>query len=206
MRPGAWKQFDQIAASREKGVALEYDFTGDSIKWFGMRFDDAGLASILIDGQPVATVSQYDSVRGKPFSWERKGLTAGKHTIRIEVSGEKDAASSGTWNNVAGFGHAGDERPTVRVLGGGVAVLDVARLDACLVEPSAETAGSLVVVDVTDAAGQIVRLCDFGSAGQNGARYTSWLPAKGGSPAPFSPENPLRTTLCISTNQGVLAK
>jgi DUF1680 family protein len=206
LRPGAWKQFDQIVASREKGAALEYDFTGDSIKWFGMRFDDAGLASILIDGQPIARVDQYDPVRGKPFAWEHKGLSAGKHTIRIEVSGEKDAASSGTWNNATGFGRAGDERPTVRVLGGGVAVLDVARLDACLVEPSAETAGSLVVVDVTDAAGQIVRLCDFGSAGQNGVKYTSWLPAKGGSPTPFSPENPLRTAVCPLSDQKGPAK
>jgi len=201
MRPGAWKQFDQIVASREKGTAIEHDFVGDSIKWFGVRFDDAGLASILIDGNPIARVDQYDPVRGKPFSWEHKGLSTGKHTIRIEVSGEKGAASKDTWSNVSGFGPAGAEQPTVRVLGGGTPVLDLATLDARLVESSAETAGSLVMVDVTAAAGQIIRLCDFGSAGRNGVKYNSWLPAKGGSPVPFSPENPLRTAVCPSTDQ-----
>jgi hypothetical protein len=59
---------------------------------------------------------------------------------------------------------------------------------------------------VTDAAGQIVRLCDFGSAGQNGVKYTSWLPAKGGSPTPFSPENPLRTAVCPLSDQKGPAK
>lgn len=79
--------------------------------------------------------------------------------------------------------------------------LDVATLDAKLVETSAATNAALVVVDVTDGAGQGLRLCDFGSAGRNGATYSSWLPAKGASPMPFTPENPLRTTVCVSTNQ-----
>jgi DUF1680 family protein len=201
MRPGAWKHLDRIFASREKGTAFEHDFAGDSIKWFGMRFDDAGLASILIDGKPIARVDQYDPVRGKPFSWEHRGLSAGKHTIRIEVSGGKDPASKDTWSNVSGFGPAGAEQPTLRVSGGGTQVMDMATLDATLVEPSAETDASLVMVDVTDAAGQSLRLCDFGSAGRNGVKYTSWLPAKGASPTPFSPETPLRTSVCTSTDQ-----
>jgi len=202
-RTGAWKSFDQIFASPERGAGFEHDFAGESIQWFGMRFDDAGLADILIDGKPVARVDQYDPVRGKPFSWEHKGLPAGKHTIRIEVSGEKNAASKGTWSNVSGFGPAGAEQPAVRVGGGvgGLPVLDVTTLNARLVETFGETNAALVVVDVTDGAGQSLRLCDFGSAGRNGAKYSSWLPAKGASPVPFTPENPLRTSLCLSTNQ-----
>ena len=41
--------------------------------------------------------------------------------------------------------------------------------------------------------GETVRLCDFGSAGESGTPYCSWLPVKGTPETPeFSPENPLR--------------
>lgn len=41
--------------------------------------------------------------------------------------------------------------------------------------------------------GETVHLCDFGSAGEAGTPYCSWLPVKGRPETPeFSPENPLR--------------
>jgi len=43
--------------------------------------------------------------------------------------------------------------------------------------------------------GKKVNLCDFGSAGEGGSLYASWLPvANAPQPVDFSPHNPLRST------------
>jgi DUF1680 family protein len=39
--------------------------------------------------------------------------------------------------------------------------------------------------------GQVVRLCDFGSAGEGGTPYRSWLPVRHITPVPFSRAHPL---------------
>jgi len=44
-----------------------------------------------------------------------------------------------------------------------------------------------------DAEGRTVRLCDYGSAGEAGTPYVTWLPVRGAPSADFSPGNPLRT-------------
>lgn len=56
-----------------------------------------------------------------------------------------------------------------------------------------ELAGAMSVVTVNDAAGNEVRLRDFGTAGQNRAPYATWFPARNATAMPFSRENPLRT-------------
>ncbi len=47
---------------------------------------------------------------------------------------------------------------------------------------------------VTAADGQSINLCDFGSAGEVGTPYSSWLPMNNIPMADFSPGNPLRST------------
>ena len=51
-----------------------------------------------------------------------------------------------------------------------------------------------LLLEFEAANGETVRLCDFGSAGEAGTPYCSWLPVKGCPETPeFSNENPLRT-------------
>lgn len=190
LRPGAWQNFGKLFASREKGAAFEYDFDGEGIQWFGNLFDDAGKSRVLIDGSEIAVVDQYGPVREEPFTWEHRGLAPGKHTIRIEVSGEKTPESRDTWSNVVGFGPPGAARPESLE---SFAPLDLTALTARRISSADETAGALVVVDVTDGVGQTVRLRDFGTAGERGVPYSSWLPARNARPTPFSKENPLRS-------------
>jgi DUF1680 family protein len=52
---------------------------------------------------------------------------------------------------------------------------------------------AFLLVDVKDLSGKAVRLRDFGSAGQNGVLYWSWLPVEGVAPVEFSKSNPSRT-------------
>lgn len=49
-------------------------------------------------------------------------------------------------------------------------------------------------IDVGDASGRQVRLCDFASAGQGGSPYISWLPIRAVPLTPFSRHNPLRSS------------
>jgi DUF1680 family protein len=51
-----------------------------------------------------------------------------------------------------------------------------------------------LLVEITAANGEIVRLCDFASAGEGGSPYVSWLPVQN-APAPieFTRSNPLRS-------------
>lgn len=53
----------------------------------------------------------------------------------------------------------------------------------------------LLLLEFKAADGRTVRLCDFGSAGEAGTPYCSWLPIRSCPEAPdFSRENPLRTS------------
>ena len=53
----------------------------------------------------------------------------------------------------------------------------------------------VLLLEFEAANGRTVRLCDFGSAGEAGTPYLSWLPIKHGPPrADFSRINPLRTS------------
>lgn len=51
----------------------------------------------------------------------------------------------------------------------------------------------IVLVALTAEDGRTLHLCDFGSAGEGGTPYRSWLPIRGVAGAPFTPENPLRS-------------
>ena len=100
---GHWNDGSHMRYTDEVGATAEAEFTGTGIRWLGMKFDDAGRAEVAIDGKHVATVDQYDPVRNKPFEWVYKGLSAGKHTIRLRVLEEHDAKARGRYVNVDGF-------------------------------------------------------------------------------------------------------
>lgn len=51
----------------------------------------------------------------------------------------------------------------------------------------------IVAVDISGVGGRTVRLCDFGSAGEGGSPYLSWLRVRNTGKVPFSKVNPLRS-------------
>jgi hypothetical protein len=51
----------------------------------------------------------------------------------------------------------------------------------------------LLLVKFPAADGQELVLCDFATAGAAGTGYVSWLPVRGATPQPFTPQNPSRT-------------
>ena len=75
-----------------------------------------------------------------------------------------------------------------------IPILDANHLNGRLVDWE-DWKAPVLLLEFKAANGETVRLCDFGSAGETGVPYVSWLPI---SNAPkvtaFTPENPLRST------------
>jgi hypothetical protein len=176
-----WKASADLDVTDQAGSHAVFTFEGDAVEWHGKYFDDAGKARIVVDDGEGEIVDQYGPQRGAPFVWKREGLGPGKHTIRLEVLGEKSPDSKGTWVNIYNFSTPTD-----------LPKLDARRLsDRASVTP---TDDGILMLEVPGATGQVVRLRDFGSAGRGGALYFSWLPVHGVQAAPFSKTNPSRTS------------
>ena len=72
--------------------------------------------------------------------------------------------------------------------------IDVHKMTARVVRAK-QTPEPIVLVQVPARGGRSLRLCDFGSAGEAGSPYWSWLTAVNApAPAAFSRANPLRST------------
>jgi len=173
-----WKRYGDLWAAKDVGASVEGEFAGPAIRWEGYRFDDAGKGRIAIDGKEAAVVDQYGPKRGVPFSWETGGLGPGRHTIRIEVLEEKNEKSKDRFVNVTRFAVPG--KPS---------------FDARTFAPSVvREEGPLVLVEAAGADGRAVRLRDFATAGEGGAEYFTWFEVSNVTAAPFSRENPLRSS------------
>jgi beta-galactosidase GanA len=82
--------------SQETGDSVTATFSGTAVQWIGPKNNNGGIAAVYIDGSQVATVDTY-AAAGKEFQqvlYSTTGLSAGSHTIKIVVTGQKNAASS----------------------------------------------------------------------------------------------------------------
>jgi hypothetical protein len=90
-----------IHASKSKGASVSRSFRGTGVIWRGYRYDDAGIAEVVIDGQSAARVDQHDAARDVLFEWKSGRLSPGEHTIELRVTGERNAASKDAWVNIS---------------------------------------------------------------------------------------------------------
>jgi len=92
------------AYSTTVGTQATFTFTGTSVSWIGARGPQTGIARVLLDGVLVAEVDTYkttEEIQANVFS--ASGLAAGNHTLTIEVTGLKNAASTDTYIVVDAF-------------------------------------------------------------------------------------------------------
>ena len=108
---GHWNNAGVFRFSKEVGATVEGEFEGTEVKWLGRRFDDAGTAEASIDDRVVGIVDQYGPGRDLPFDWSHRGLSPGRHKIRIRILAEKPKASSDRFINVAGLEVLTDKAP-----------------------------------------------------------------------------------------------
>ena len=86
------------------GARADFAFTGTSVTWIGFRGPWIGMADVSIDGGAVTRVDLYspaEQVQVPVFT--ATGLAAGSHTLRIDVVGDKNPASTSTWVFVDAF-------------------------------------------------------------------------------------------------------
>jgi beta-galactosidase GanA len=83
------------------GDSVTIPFSGTGIRWIASTAGNHGIADVYLDGAKVATVDGYSAstVNGQ-IQYAASGLTNAAHTLKIVVTGQKNAASSGTFVSV----------------------------------------------------------------------------------------------------------
>src|SRR5437867_3598524 len=72
-----------------------FTFTGTSVSWVGFRGPQAGIARVVLDGVLVGDVDLFAPTPvTQVVVFTAKDLAAGRHTLTIEVTGLKNAAST----------------------------------------------------------------------------------------------------------------
>jgi bacillopeptidase F len=92
------------AESATPGARATFTFTGTSISWISGRGPQTGIARVFLDGVFVDELDTYSATEAPQKSvFTATGLSAGSHTLMIEVTGRKNAASTDYWILVDAF-------------------------------------------------------------------------------------------------------
>jgi hypothetical protein len=86
------------------GAQAALAFDGTSVTWLGYRGPDSGTARVYVDGNFAGEIDLYSPTqRVQDALFTATGLADASHTLTIEVTGQKNAASTGTWVQVDAF-------------------------------------------------------------------------------------------------------
>jgi beta-galactosidase GanA len=94
---GDYKQTESF--SSVAGDSLTVPFTGTAVEWIGSKAGNHGLADVYLDGVKQQTVDTYGSANQVVF-YKATGLSDGPHTLKIVVTGTKNASSQGTFVSI----------------------------------------------------------------------------------------------------------
>lgn len=108
---GTWSAFTNAALSGgamkysgQTGAKAEFTFNGKGIKWIAAKANQLGKAKVYIDGVLQTTVDLYSlTAKAKQTVYQKTRLTSGSHTIRIEVTGQKNTGSKGYYVDIDAF-------------------------------------------------------------------------------------------------------
>ena len=90
--------------SATAGVQATFTFTGTSVRWIGLRGPLAGIARVVLDGVSVGDVDTFAPTHEfRAVVFTRTGLAPGSHTLAIEVTGQKNPASTDVFIVVDAF-------------------------------------------------------------------------------------------------------
>jgi autotransporter-associated beta strand protein len=100
---GSWSSGSQSGAffndnhwSSTSNASCTVQFTGTRVDLYGARASSHGLAAVSIDDGPETLVDYYASSRAdKALLWSAAGLVSGTHTLKVRVTGARNASSSG---------------------------------------------------------------------------------------------------------------
>jgi hypothetical protein len=101
---GTWSYGSQTGAylsdnhwSSVVNNAYQVAFTGTKVQLYAAKANNHGILAVSIDGGAEVMVDLYASTRAdQVLVWTSPTLTSGSHTIKVRVTGTKNASSSGT--------------------------------------------------------------------------------------------------------------
>ncbi|WP_406417262.1 hypothetical protein OH809_35965 [Streptomyces sp. NBC_00873] len=86
------------------GDTAELAFTGTGVGLYAARADNLGIVKISVDGKPAETVDLYGPGKAPAqLVFRSASLAYGRHTVRVECTGTKNAASKGAFALVDAF-------------------------------------------------------------------------------------------------------
>jgi fibronectin type 3 domain-containing protein len=107
---GSWSTISDPAAGdgafkqSSASASAVFTFTGTSVTWVTKKGPDQGIARVYLDGQDKGTVDLYASTEQWQYlAYSLKNLSPDTHTLRIEVTGTKNASSSDTKVSIDAF-------------------------------------------------------------------------------------------------------
>jgi hypothetical protein len=83
--------------SATTGAQATLGFVGTEVRWVGLRGPQTGIARVYLDGSFDAEVDTYAPTETQAVVYTTTGLAAGRHTLRIDVTGARNAASTGSF-------------------------------------------------------------------------------------------------------------
>ncbi|HZX48586.1 MAG TPA: hypothetical protein VFF47_05150, partial [Nitrospirota bacterium] len=89
--------------SGQAGAKAEFSFYGTGVKWNTAKAPVLGKAKIYFDGAYKGMVDLYRSTVQYPLVLGGSGIPPGNHTLTIEVSGQKNASSTGYYTVIDAF-------------------------------------------------------------------------------------------------------
>ncbi|HZF14569.1 MAG TPA: Ig-like domain-containing protein [Steroidobacteraceae bacterium] len=92
------------AESQTAGARTDFTFTGNAVRWIGLRGPQTGIANVYLDGALLGEVDTHAASEGfQDTVLELQGLAYGQHTLTIEVTGRKNPAATNYWVVVDSF-------------------------------------------------------------------------------------------------------
>lgn len=83
--------------SNQTDAYYRLKFSGTSVKLWGAKDPKHGIAAVSIDGGPEQEVDLYAPVRTNQYFYVSDVLVPGEHTVKVRVTGRKNAAASDTF-------------------------------------------------------------------------------------------------------------
>lgn len=200
--PAGSYQGDQHA-SQTTDDTLELRFVGTQVRWYGAKDPVHGIAAVSVDGGAELSIDAYAATRqDNALLYASPALPVGVHTLKVRVTGQKNAASAGTRVAVDRIGltaYTGGFVDSIAVSQAGYSAGDVKTAYVTALDALSDTgyevlSGGTVIASGTmkDEGvtwGKRVYSIDFSAVSQTGAQFT--VRSNGVSSYPF----PIQTNL-----------
>jgi peptidoglycan hydrolase-like protein with peptidoglycan-binding domain len=89
--------------SNAVGTSVTINFTGTYLRWVGTKAPNHGIAKVTVDGTTTFDVDLYNPTALYQRNLWDATLPSGAHTVKIEVTADKNPASTGTYVGVDAF-------------------------------------------------------------------------------------------------------